>query len=62
MSFYDEVRARNAVIPEEYDLTVGQLQDFYRNAPGKFELIAVCFEYGFEQGLKAGKECNHDTY
>ena len=60
MSFYDEVRARNAVIPEEYDLTVSQLQDFYRNAPGKFELMAVCFEYGFEQG-RASKEAEAVT-
>ena len=60
MSFYDEVRARNAVIPEEYDLTVSQLQDFYHNAPGKFELMAVCFEYGFEQG-RASKEAENVT-
>ena len=55
MSFYDEVRARNTKIPEEYDLTVSQLQDFYHHAPGKFELMSVCFEYGFEQG-RASKE------
>ena len=45
MSFYDEVRARNAVIPEEYNLTVGQLQDFYSNEPERSATMTPIKEY-----------------
>ena len=55
MSLYKRIRNKGVILamPCEYVPNVGQIKDLKENAPDLWELITVCFEFGYMQGIRA---------
>lgn len=53
MSLYERIEKKCVSIPDRFSMSIGQVNDLIRNAPGKFSLICIVFEFGYMQGVRA---------
>ena len=53
MSLYEKIENKELNIPARFDMGSKQMTDLYKNSPGKFEMMASAFRFGYMQGIRA---------
>ena len=56
MNFYERMRKKEIHVPSRFDISYGQLCDIKENAPGLFDIMYVCFQFGYIQGVRAERK------
>lgn len=53
MKLYEKIKAKNIEIPHRFSMNLSQILDIYDNSKGKADAMAVAFEFGYMQGVRA---------
>lgn len=62
MNIYERIDKKELHIPCNFDMSVMQMNDIRNNAPSLFDIMYVCFKFGYMQGIRseqARKGNNH---
>ena len=56
MNFYERMRKKEIHVPDIFDISCSQMCSIKENAPSLFEMMYVCFQFGYMQGIRAERK------
>lgn len=55
MNFYERMNRKEVRVPSKFDMSCSQLYDIKKYAPEIFDVMYICFKFGYLQGIRAAE-------